>query len=78
MLAEIRTGVRVRASLARQRVDYYIGRSEPVAGCYLILEPSEGGSRTTRMADQICRPPVFATTTGWVSTKIWDIRNGFE
>ena len=78
MLADIQAGGRVRDSLARQHVDYCIGGRGSVEGCYPILEPSQGGPRTARMADKICRPPVFANTTGWLSTKIWDIRNGFE
>ena len=55
-----------------------IGGRGSVEGGDPILAPSRGGPRSARMADKICRPPMFAATTGWLSTKIWDIRNGFE
>lgn len=79
MLADIRARGRLRDSLARQQVDYYIGSPRPeTAGCVTVHEPNHGGARTARLTDTICRPPVFTSVSGWVSSAIWDVRAGFD
>jgi hypothetical protein len=79
MMEDIRSQGRVIDSLRRQKADYYIYTLRPGDGrCVALREPAQAGPRAPSMSQTVCKPPVFADTTGWISTVIWDVRDGLD
>ena len=79
-LDEMQAGGSIYASLKRQGVDYYITSEvpEPLGGCIDLREPKQGGSRVARMNERVCEKPALVSTTGWMTSQIWDVRDGLN
>jgi hypothetical protein len=79
MIQDIARQGRIRDSLRRQKVDFYISSKRPGPdGCVLLREPEQAGSRAPRMTETVCKAPVFTNQTAWIATAIWNARDGFE
>jgi hypothetical protein len=79
MINDIVAQGRIEDSLRRQKVDYYIAALHPGAdGCVVQREPLQGGDRAPHMSQKVCEKPLFLDKTQWITTTIYDVRDGLN
>ncbi len=79
MIKDIVAQGRIEDSLRRQKVDYYIAALHPGAdGCVVQREPLQSGDRVPHMSQKVCEKPQFLDKTQWITTTIYDVRDGLD